>query len=54
MKPYAFLATIVLVTLFLFVVTAIEVTPRKPNRVGTIHVLPRVEEMPSNPNPLSF
>ena len=53
MKPYAFLALIVLVTSFLFVVTAIE-APRKPKGGETIHVLPRVEDMPSNPNPLSF
>jgi hypothetical protein len=53
MKPYAFLAFVVAVTAFLCVVTAIE-APRKPKRDGTIHVLPRVEEMPSNPNPLSF
>ena len=52
MKPYAFLATIVLVTSFLFVVTAIE-APRKPKQ-DKIYVLPRVESMPSNPNPLSF
>jgi hypothetical protein len=53
MKPYAFLALIVAVTSFLFVVTAIEV-PRKPKRDGTVHVLPRVEDMPSSPNPFSF
>jgi hypothetical protein len=52
MKPYAFLALVVSVTGFLCVVTAIE-APRKPKR-ETIHVLPRVEEMPTNPNPLSF
>jgi hypothetical protein len=53
MKPYAFLAFVVAVTAFLCVVAAIE-APRKPNRDGTVHVLPRVEEMPTNPNPLSF
>ena len=53
MKPYAFLALIVMVTAFLCVVTAIE-APRKPKEERTIHVLPRVEEMPTNPNPLSF
>ena len=52
MKPYAFLTAIVLITAFLCVVTAIE-APRKP-KGETIHVLPRVEEMPSNPTPLSF
>lgn len=53
MKPYAFLALVVAITSFLCVVTAIEVTPRKPKQ-DKIYVLPRVEEMPSNPNPLSF
>jgi len=53
MKPYAFLALVVSVTGFLCVVTAIE-APRKPKGGKTIHVLPRVEEMPTNPNPLSF
>jgi len=53
MKPYAFLALIVLVTSFLFVVTAIE-APRKPKQQDKVYVLPRVESMPSNPNPLSF
>jgi hypothetical protein len=53
MKPYAFLTFVVAVTAFLCVVTAIE-APRKPKQEGTIHVLPRVEEMPANPNPLSF
>jgi hypothetical protein len=53
MKPYAFMALVVLVTAFLCVVTAIEVTPRKP-KGETVHVLPRVEEMPTNPNPFSF
>ncbi len=52
MKPYAFLALVVAVTSFLFVVTAIE-APRKPNK-DKIYVLPRVEEMETNPNPLSF
>jgi hypothetical protein len=53
MKPYAFLSLVVAITAFIGVVTAIE-TPRKPKRDGTVHVLPRVEEMPTNPNPLSF
>jgi hypothetical protein len=53
MKPYAFLATIVAVSAFLCVVTAIEAPSRKPKQ-DKIYVLPRVEEMPSNPNPLSF
>jgi hypothetical protein len=52
MKPYAFMALVVLVTAFLCVVTAVE-APRKPKK-DKIYVLPRVEEMPSNPNPLSF
>jgi amino acid transporter len=53
MKPYAFLALVVAVTGFIAIVTAIE-APRKPKRDGTIHVLPRVEEMPTNPTPFSF
>jgi hypothetical protein len=52
MKPYAFLALVVSVTAFLCVVTAIE-APRKP-KGETIHILPRVDEMPTNPNPFSF
>lgn len=53
-KPYAMLAAIVAVTGLMAVVTAIE-APRKPSQGDrTIHVLPRVEEMPTNPNPLSF
>ena len=52
MKPYAFLALVVSVTAFLCVVTAIE-APRKPTK-DKIHILPRVEEMETNPNPLSF
>jgi hypothetical protein len=52
MKPYAFLALVVLVTAFLCVVTAIE-APRKP-KGETTYVLPRVDEMPTNPNPFSF
>lgn len=54
MKPYAFLAAIVAVTGFIAVVTAIE-APRKPSQGDrTIHVLPRVEEMATNPTPFSF
>lgn len=53
MKPYAFLALVVAISAFLCVVTAIEVTPRKPTK-DKIYVLPRVEEMETNPNPLSF
>jgi hypothetical protein len=52
MKPYAFLALVVTLTGFLCVVAAIE-APRKP-KGETVHVLPRVEEMASNPNPFSF
>jgi hypothetical protein len=52
MKPYAFLALVVALTLFLFVVTAVE-APRKP-RGETTYVLPQVEEMETNPNPFSF
>jgi len=52
MKPYAFLALVVSVTAFLCVVTAVE-APRKPTK-DKIYVLPRVEEMETNPNPLSF
>jgi hypothetical protein len=54
MKPYAFLSLIVAVTGFIAVVTTIE-APRKPRQGDeTIHVLPRVEEMPTNPTPFSF
>jgi hypothetical protein len=54
MKTYTFLSLIVAITGFLAVVIAIE-APRKPKKEGeTIYVLPLVEEMPSNPNPLSF
>lgn len=53
MKPYAMLAAIVAITGLMAVVTAIE-APHKPKRDKTIYVLPLVEEMPSNPNPLSF
>ena len=53
MKPYAFLALVVVVTAFIGVVTAIE-APRKPKQQDEVYVLPRVEDMPSNPNPLSF
>ena len=53
MKPYAFLALVVAITAFIGVVAAIE-APRKPKGGETVHVLPRVEDMPSNPNPLSF
>lgn len=54
MKPYAFLAAVVVATGFIAVVTAIE-APRKPRQGGeTVHVLPRVEEMPTNPTPFSF
>jgi hypothetical protein len=52
MKPYAFLALAVAITAFIGVVTTIE-APRKPKQ-DKIYVLPRVESMPSNPNPLSF
>ncbi len=52
MKPYAFLATVVAVTSFIAIVTAIE-APRKP-RGETVYVLPQVEEMETNSNPFSF
>jgi hypothetical protein len=52
MKPYAFLATIVAVSAFLCVVTAIE-APRKPER-EKVYVLPRVEEMKVDPTPFSL
>lgn len=53
MKPYAFMALIVALTGFIAIVTAVE-APRKPKREGTIHVLPRVEDMPRVANPLQF
>jgi hypothetical protein len=52
MKPYAFLTPVVAITAFLCVVAAVE-APRKP-RGETVYVLPRVEEMETNPNPFSF
>ena len=52
MKPYAFLALVVSVSAFIGLVAAIE-APRKPKGKETIHVLPRVEDMPTA-NPLQF
>ena len=53
MKPYAFLALVVSVSAFIGLIAAIE-APRKPKQDGTVHVLPRVEDMPTVANPLQF
>jgi len=53
MKTYSFTALIVALTGFIAIIAAVE-APRKPKREGTIHVLPRVEEMPRVANPLQF
>lgn len=62
MKSYKFaaftvtvadIALVVALTGFISSIVAIE-TPRKPKRDGTIHVLPRVEDMPRVANPLQF
>jgi len=55
MKPYAFLALMVAVAGFISTIAIIE-HPRKPKskRHGTVHVLPLVEDMYANPNPLQF
>jgi hypothetical protein len=53
MKPYAFLATVLAIAVFISAVAMIE-APRKPKKEDTIYVLPRVEEIPTNPNPLSI
>lgn len=49
-----YLALVVVVAGFASAITAIETLPRKPKGGGTIYVLPRVEDMPSMPNPLQF
>lgn len=54
MKPYAFLALMVAVSAFIGVIAAIETQPRKPTREEVAHILPRVEDMYENPNPLQF
>jgi hypothetical protein len=55
MKPYAFLALVVGVSAFIGLVAAIEAPSRKPKiGDGTVHVLPRVEDMPTVANPLQF
>lgn len=55
MKPYAFLALMVAIASFIGAIAAIETQPRKPKKSGeTIYVLPLVEEMYENPNPLQF
>lgn len=54
MKPYAFLALMVAVAAFIGTIAAIETQPRKPARKEVTHILPRVEDMYENPNPLQF
>ena len=53
MKPYAFLALVVAVTAFIGTISAIEM-PKEKEKRDTIYVLPRVEDMATNPNPLQF
>lgn len=54
MKPYAFLAFVVVVAGFISAIAIIE-TPRKPKSMdGVAHILPRVEDMYENPTPLQF
>ena len=54
MKPYAFLALVVGISVFIGLVATIE-NPRKPKKGdGTCYVLPRVEDMPTVANPLQF
>jgi len=54
MKHYGILALVVSVSTFIGLVAAIE-APRKPKQGNeTIHVLPRVEDMPRVANPLQF
>jgi hypothetical protein len=54
MNWYKYAAMMVALSVFVAIISAIE-APRKPKKEGeTIYVLPLVEEMPSNPNPLSF
>ena len=47
-----FTALIVLLSALVAVISAVE-APRKPKK-EKVYVLPLVEEMPSNPNPLQF
>lgn len=50
-----FTALAVLLSVFVAIITAVEI-PRKPknDQRDKIHVLPRVEDMATNPNPLQF
>lgn len=51
---YSYLACIISVGAVLGTIAAIEM-PRKPkDENGKVYVLPRVEDMAINPNPLSF
>jgi hypothetical protein len=52
MKPYALTTLILAVAAYISVVAAIE-APRKPKQEKA-YVLPRVEEMPTNPTPFSL
>lgn len=53
MKTKPILALVIIITGFIAIVTAVE-SPRKPKQDGTVHVLPRVEDMPTVANPLQF
>lgn len=52
MNWYKYLAMMVILSAFVLIITAIE-APRKPKK-EKVYVLPRVEEMATNPNPLSL
>jgi len=47
-----YIAMMVSLSVFVAIISAVE-APRKPTK-DKIYVLPRVEEMETNPNPLSF
>lgn len=53
MNWYKFAALMVALTGFVAIVTAVE-TPRKPRKEEVAHILPKVEDMYENPNPLQF
>lgn len=52
MKPYAFLALMVVIAAFVGTIAAIE-TPRKKEK-KVAHILPKVEDMYENLYPLQF
>jgi hypothetical protein len=52
MNYYKYTAMMIALSAFVAIISAVE-APRKPTK-DKIYVLPRVEEMETNPNPLSF